>query len=65
MFSFPAFPNYPPLGKVVQFFWTSKTKFCAYDRKNADDDTDGCNDNYDNNLDDNDDKNYQKKEKKI
>ena len=32
------------------------TVFCAYDRKNADDDNDGCNDNYDGNFDDNDDK---------
>ena len=34
--------------------------FCDQDRKNTDDDNDGCNDNYDGNFDDNDDKNYQK-----
>ena len=32
--------------------------FCAYDRKNADDDNDGCNDNYDGNFYDNDDKKW-------
>ena len=37
--------------------------FCAYDRKNTNDDNDGCNDNYDGNFDDNDDKNYQKANK--
>ena len=31
-----------------------------YDRKNADNDNDGCNDNYDGKFDDNYDKNYQK-----
>ena len=34
--------------------------FYAYDRKNTNDDNDGCNHNYDGNVDDNDDKNYQK-----
>ena len=37
--------------------------FYAYDRKNTNDDNDGCNDNYDGNFDDNDDKNYQKANK--
>ena len=37
--------------------------FCAYDRKNTDDNNDGWNDNYDGddgNFDDTDDKNHQK-----
>ena len=34
--------------------------FSAYDRKNADDDNDGCKGNDDGNFDDNDDKNDQK-----
>ena len=35
-----------------------KTTFCAYARKNCDDD--GCNDNYGGNFDEYNDKNYQK-----
>ena len=42
-------PHPPNLGNLVLFFWTSKTTFCAYDRKNSDDDNDACNDNYDDN----------------
>ena len=34
--------------------------FYAYDRKNANDDNDGCNENYDGNFDYNDDKNDRK-----
>ena len=62
MFSFAHCPNYPSpsFGQLVPLFRTSKTTFCAYDRKNADDDNDGCNDNYDGNFDDNDDKNDHK-----
>ena len=33
-----------------QLFQTSKTTFCAYDRKKFDDGNDGCNDNYDDNY---------------
>ena len=65
MFSFGHCPNYlspapsPSFGQLVPLFWMSKTMFCAYDRKNTNDDNDGCNDNYDGNFDDNYDKNYQ------
>ena len=51
----------PPL---IRATWTSfldvKTTFCAYDRKNTDDDNDTCNDGNDGNFDENDDKNDQK-----
>ena len=40
-------PLSPYFGQLVPLFWKSKMTFCAYDRKNADDDNDGCNDNYD------------------
>ena len=43
------------------FFRTSKTTFCAYNRKHFYDDNDGCNDNYDENyghFDDDYEKNY-------
>ena len=67
MFSFGHCPNYlsplppsPQFGQLVHLFRTSKTTFYAYDRKNTNDDNDGCNNNYDGNFDDNDDKNYQK-----
>ena len=68
MFSFGHCPNYlsPPsssFGQLVHLFWTSKTTFYAYDRKNTTDDNDGCNDNYNGNFDDNDEKNYQKTNK--
>ena len=33
-----------------QLYQTSKTTFCAYDRKKFDDGNDGCNDNYDDNY---------------
>ena len=64
-FTFKHCPNHlnplsPQFRQLGPLFRTSKTTFCAYDRKNADDDNDGCNDNYDGNFDDNDDKNYQK-----
>ena len=50
MFSFGHCPNYlpPPIsGNLYIFFWTSKTTFCAYDRKNTNNDNDGCNYNND------------------
>ena len=43
-------PHPPNSGNLVLFFRTSKTTFCAYDRKHFDDDNDGCNDNYDDNY---------------
>ena len=46
--------------RAFPLFRTSKTTFYAYDRKNTNDDNDGCNNNYDGNFDDNDDKNYHK-----
>ena len=46
----PGIENPPNSGKWVLFFRTSKTTFCAYDRKLFDDDNDGCNDNYDDNY---------------
>ena len=49
----------PNSGNMVLFF-TSKTTFCAYDRKKIDADIEGCNDNHDDNygnFDDNYDKN--------
>ena len=45
----------PYSGQLVPLFWTSKTMFCEYERKNTKYDNDGCNDNYDSNFDDNDD----------
>ena len=54
-------PHPPNSGNLVLFFRTSKTTFCAYERrKKIDYDNDGCNDNYDDNygnFDDNYDKN--------
>ena len=49
----------PHFGQLVPLFQTSKTTFCAYDRKNANHDNDDCDNKYDVNFDDNDDKNYQ------
>ena len=52
-------PPLPQTGQLGLLFWDVKTMFCAYDRKNADDDNDDCNDNYDSNddnIDDNDEK---------
>ena len=56
-------PPSPYFGQLVPLFRTSKTTFYEYDRKNTNDDNDGCNNNYDGNFDDNDDKNYQKTNK--
>ena len=55
MFSFEHCPNYPSpsFGQLVPLFRTSKTTFYAYDRKNTNDDNDGCNNNYDGNVDHN------------
>ena len=61
MFSFGHCPNNPPspsFGQLVPQFRTSKTTFCACDRKNTNYDNDDCNDNYDGHFDDNGDKNY-------
>ena len=54
-------PPPPHLGIFNLSFRTSKTAFYAHDRKNTNDDNDGCNENYDCNFDDNHDRNYQKK----
>ena len=54
-----ATPPHPIRATWSSFFLDFKTTFCAYDRKNVDDDNDDCNDNYDSNdgnFDDNDDK---------
>ena len=56
----PELPLSPQFGQLEPLFQTSKTTFNAYDRKNTNDDNDGCNANYDGHFDDNDDKNYQK-----
>ena len=56
-------PTPPNSGNLVLFFRTSKTTYCAYDRKSIDDDDDGWNHDYDgddDNIDAIDDKNDQK-----
>ena len=58
----PKPPTPPPnSGNFTDFFRPTKTTFCAYGRKNTDDDNNCCHDNFDQNFgnfDDNYDKKY-------
>ena len=44
---------HPTFAQLIPLFRTPKMTFYAYERKNTDNDYDGCNDNCDDNFDDN------------
>ena len=49
----PESSPHPTFAQLIPLFRTPKMTFYVYDRKNTDNDYDGCNDNCDDNFDDN------------